>query len=150
MLNEQIRAVRAAIKESSSRPLLQIYAFLRGRALERMEPRVSEHNLPSIYVVRMAWKRLFPDTPAPAEIEGWLRVPEARIKRFGPRVPRLRPSRGVAAALVGAAIAVSSQTSSGDDGGAPCRQALAEASPARIASACDVPGAVATLLGAQE
>lgn len=98
--HEKIKTIRALIRKNryGDREQLQLLAFLRGWPLERIERRNSEHNLPQIHRVRRSWIALFgKDEPEPAELADWIKVPEERIKRFGPRVPKIRSSNRAAA-----------------------------------------------------
>jgi len=98
--HEKIRIIRATISKRryGDREELELLALLRGWPLARIEQRNSEHNLPQIHRVRRCWIELFgKDEPEPAELADWLKVPEERIKRFGPRVPKIRGSNRNAA-----------------------------------------------------
>jgi len=76
------------------------YAFARGRTHASLEARVSEHKLPQPAMFRYFWTHLFGPavTPTLEEVTAWLTVPEERIKRFGPRVPKIRKSNRKVAA----------------------------------------------------
>lgn len=109
VINEEVQAVRAARAEIRKRFLaigatrynLLAYAFVRGKTHEFCEQRVSEHNLPSAALLQQAINRLlnndeknkflWEQKPTP-ETTAWLKMPEERIKRFGPRVPKMRKS----------------------------------------------------------
>jgi hypothetical protein len=94
-------AARAAMKHASNdRYAYLVYAFVRGRSHASQEPRVSEHKLPGGYWFQRAWLEMFGPgrlPPSREEVDAWLDVPEERIKRFGPRVKKMRPSRSQAA-----------------------------------------------------
>ena len=150
MSNEKLATLRAAVKKDPSRPVFHLYAFLRGRPLASLEARVSEHNLPSVYRASRLWKELFQEAAPPALAE-WLKVPEERIKRFGPRQPRQRPqSRLVAAAGLAVALSVSSPTSPEADPRGGCLDALVREDIPGIVRTCkpaEVSAELASVLG---
>jgi hypothetical protein len=101
-----VQIVRQAVKKSGRRYTYLAYAFVRGIEHARLERRVSEHKIPSAQRLALELARIAGDEAAEREpwkvrptpeMVAWLTVPEERIKRFGPRVPRIRPSRGKAA-----------------------------------------------------
>jgi len=152
---EKVAVVRAAVKASSSpwsgerRALFQLYAFLRGRPLALLEPRVSEHNLPKSYLVQRVWGALFGKEPLPAELSAWLAVPEDRIKRFGPKLPRVRPSKGrtlLAAGVLALSLASSSPAEVPSEPREACLGALERR--ASVEEACGVEEVATELLTA--
>jgi len=105
IIKQQIQTVRARILaelkrgHGPSRSLYHLYAFVRGRSLASLEPRVSEHNLPSLYLLTIAWGESFGKGAEPLDaLRAWIAVPEERIRRYGPRVPKMRPTRNALAA----------------------------------------------------
>jgi hypothetical protein len=147
-----VRALREHFRKQSSkrrtRAELLLLAFLRGWPHARIEPRVSEHNLPSWRAVQRVYEQAFQRELTTADMEllyrmaAWCKVPEERIKRFGPRRPKERPSRlaaGVGAAALALALAVA-QPSDAPAQPAPsaCIRALEGDDAQRVAQACQV------------
>ena len=147
--SEKVAVVRAAVKKESSRPLLHLYAYLRGRPLAQLEARVSEHNLPSHPRARRLWEALFGE-PAPAALAAWMAVPEERIRRYGPKLPRPRPQRKslLAAGVLVVALSVGTPEPEPASTREGCLAAIQRQDDRSIARACDVAGVAPALLEA--
>jgi hypothetical protein len=147
----KVAAVRAAVKVAPSRPLFHLYAFLRGRPLAQLEARVSEHNLPSHPRARQLWASLFGE-PAPAALAAWMAVPEERIRRYGPKLPRQRPQQRslLAAGVLAVALSVTSPAPPEPSVREGCLAAIERQDDRAVVAACDVAAVAGELLQAAQ
>ena len=107
-IESSVKEVRQAIRQrflaklpDGGRYNLLAYAFIRGKTHEQLERRVSQHNLPHPQLLQVAVNWLLAnefankntwEQKATPEVTAWLKMPEERIKYYGPRVPKIRKS----------------------------------------------------------